>query len=70
MTMESLIAAWGLPALTVGTLFEGDAVAFVGGLMAHRGLVPLAGAWAAVTAGAMAVDNALFHIGRHSGRAA
>ena len=43
MTMESLIAAWGLPALTVGTLFEGDAVAFVGGLMAHRGLVPLAG---------------------------
>lgn len=66
--MEALIAAWGLPALTLGTLVEGDAVAFVGGLMAHRGLVPVAGAWAAVTAGAMCVDNALFHLGRHSGR--
>lgn len=68
MTMEALIAAWGLPALTLGSLFEGDAVAFVGGLMAHRGLVSVTGAWAAVTAGAMFIDNALFHLGRHAGR--
>ncbi len=68
MTMEALIAAWGLPALTLGSLFEGDAVAFVGGVLAHRGLVPVAGAWAAVTVGAMGVDNALFHLGRHSAR--
>ncbi len=68
MTMEALIAAWGLPALTLGSLFEGDAVAFIGGLMAHRGLIPVAGAWAAVTVGAMGVDNVLFHLGRHSGR--
>ena len=68
MTMEALIAAWGLPALTLGSLFEGDAVAFIGGLMVHRGLIPVAGAWGAVTVGAIGVDNALFHLGRHSGR--
>lgn len=70
MTMEALISAWGLPALTLGCLVEGDGVAFVGGLMAHRGLFPVAGAWAAVAAGAMIIDNALFHLGRHSGRIA
>ncbi|MBC2837286.1 DedA family protein [Paragemmobacter straminiformis] len=70
VTMESLIAAWGLPALTFGTLFEGDAVAFVGGLMAHRGLITPVGAWGAVTLGGVAVDNALFHLGRRSGQSA
>lgn len=70
MTMEALIAAWGLPALTLGSLFEGDAVAFVGGVLAHRGLVTAAGAWAAVTVGAMGVDNVLFHLGRHGARLA
>ena len=68
MSVEHLIAEWGLPALSVACLFEGDAVAFVGGLMAHRGLFPVAGAWAAITAGAMFIDNLLFHMGRHSAR--
>jgi membrane protein DedA with SNARE-associated domain len=68
MALETLLATWGLPAIFAGTIVEGEAVAFIGGVLAHRGLFPYEAAALAATGGAFAVDQAMFHIGRHSAR--
>lgn len=68
MSLETLMAAWGLPAIFAGTIVEGEGVAFLGGALAHRGLFSYKSAALAATAGALAVDQTMFHIGRHSTR--
>lgn len=66
MPLETLISAWGLPAIFVGSVLEGEAVAFLGGVLVHRGLFAFEAAALAATAGAFVVDQTMFHIGRHS----
>jgi membrane protein DedA with SNARE-associated domain len=64
VSIEALVARYGLPALLVGSGLEGEAVVVAGGLLAHQGLVPLAGAMATAVCGSFAADQAWFAIGR------
>ena len=64
MSIEALVARYGLAALRVGSGIEGEAVVVAGGLLAHQGLVPLPGAMAAAVVGSFAADQAWFAIGR------
>lgn len=68
MTLETLLTAWGLPAIFAGTIVEGEGVAFLGGVLAHRGLFSYEAAAVAATGGAIVIDQVMFHIGRHSTR--
>lgn len=43
-------------------------MAFLGGVLAHRGLFSYEAAALAATCGAFAIDQAMFHVGRHSAR--
>lgn len=60
MSIESLIASWGLPAIAIGAAVEGETVVMVGGAMAHRGLIELWPAVAAAALGSFAGDQAWF----------
>ena len=64
MSIESLIAHYGLIAIVIGAALEGETVAMIGGMSAHRGLFALPAAWAAVLAGTMIADQGLFYAGR------
>jgi membrane protein DedA with SNARE-associated domain len=65
MTIEALIARYGMAALFLGAGLEGETVVIAGGVIAHRGLIPLAAAMAAAAAGSFVADQAFFAIGRH-----
>lgn len=65
MDLETLIAAYGLPALAVGAAVEGEAVVIIGGAMVHRGLLEYAAAIAAAAFGSFLGDQAWFHLARH-----
>ena len=65
MRFEHLIETLGLPGMVVGTILEGDVVAFLGGVLAHRGLFAFEAAALAGALGAFLVDNLFFWIGRH-----
>ena len=64
MSIEALVAHYGLAALFVGAGLEGEAAVLAGGLLAHQGLVSLPGAVAAVILGSFLADQAWFQIGR------
>lgn len=64
VSIELLVARYGLPALLLGSGIEGEAVVVAGGLLAHQGLIPLPGAMAAAALGSFAADQAWFAIGR------
>lgn len=64
VSMESLLQHYGLAALFVGAGVEGETVVVGGGLMAHKGYVPLAGAMAAASAGSFVADQLFFIAGR------
>ena len=64
MSIEALVAHYGLPALLVGAGIEGEAVVVAGGLLAHQGLIPLPGAMVAASVGSFAADQAWFAVGR------
>ncbi|MGR6329568.1 DedA family protein [Sphingomonas sp. XXL09] len=64
MSIEQLIAHYGLAALFVGAAVEGETVVVAGGLAAHQGLLPLAGAMVATGLGSFAADQAWFAFGR------
>jgi membrane protein DedA with SNARE-associated domain len=68
MSLETLLTAWGLPAIFAGCIVEGEGVAFLGGALAHRGLFSYEAAVLAATGGAVVIDQVMFHIGRHSAR--
>lgn len=65
MALEQLLASWGLPALLLGSIAEGDGVAFLGGVLAHRQIFPFEAAALTVAAGAVAIDQTMFHLGRY-----
>ncbi len=62
--IEGLIAHYGLIAILVGAALEGETVAMIGGMSAHRGLFALPAVWAAVLAGTMIADQGLYYAGR------
>lgn len=64
MTIESLVAHYGLAALFVGAGLEGEAAVVAGGLIAHQGLFSLPGACAAAAGGSFLADQAWFAIAR------
>jgi membrane protein DedA with SNARE-associated domain len=66
MGLESLIAAYGLPAIFLGCAVEGETMAFIGGIFAHRALLPYPEAALAAALGAFAADQAVFFAGRHA----
>ncbi len=70
MSLESMISAAGLPGLILGTMAEGETVAFLGGVLSHRGFFPLWQAALAVTLDAILIDNIFFLVGRKAGQGA
>ena len=64
VSIEALVARFGLPALFLGSGLEGEAVVVAGGLLAHQGLVPLGGVMAVTAAGSFVADQAWFAFGR------
>lgn len=65
MTIEPLLAHFGLLAICLGAGIEGEAVVATGGLLAHERLLPLGGVMIAAALGSFAADQFLFFLGRH-----
>jgi len=68
MTLETIVAAYGYPALFVGTILEGESILVIAGFLAHRGLLFLP--WVVLIAfiGSFFGDQLFFHVGRNKGR--
>lgn len=64
MTLEAIVARYGLAALFLGAGFEGEMAVVTGGLLAHRGLFPLWGAMAVAAVGSFCADQLWFFVGR------
>jgi membrane protein DedA with SNARE-associated domain len=64
MTLEAIVARYGLAALFLGAGFEGEIAVVTGGLLAHRGLFPLWGAMLVACAGSFCADQMWFFVGR------
>ena len=65
MTIETVIARYGLLAVFLGAAVEGETAVVTGGLLAHENLLPLGGVMIAGAAGSLLADQSLFFIGRH-----
>ena len=61
---EGWIAQYGLIAILVGAALEGETVAMIGGMSAHRGLFTLPAMWAAVMLGTLIADQGFYYAGR------
>jgi membrane protein DedA with SNARE-associated domain len=68
MTITLLIARYGLLALFVGSGIEGEAVVVTGGILAHKGMVPLWGAMLVSALGSCLADQLWFFAGRYCRR--
>lgn len=66
MSIEALIENYGLLAIFLGAAFEGETAAFLGGVVAHRGLLTYWSASLAATAGSFAGDQFWFFAGRYA----
>jgi membrane protein DedA with SNARE-associated domain len=64
MSIETLIAQYGLAAIFLGAGIEGETAVVTGGLLAHQDLLPLGGSAAAAVAGSFAADQLFFLAGR------
>ncbi|CAN5366708.1 hypothetical protein BH09PSE1_BH09PSE1_05680 [soil metagenome] len=64
MTIDSAVAHYGLLAIFFGAGTEGEAAAVAGGLVAHRGLIPLWQVALAVYAGSLVAGQVLFLVAR------
>ena len=64
MSIELIIAHYGLAAVFLGAGIEGETVVIIGGLLAHQGMLPLVGAAIAASAGSFAADQLFFATGR------
>lgn len=68
MSLEVLIEHFGLPLLFIGAGTEGEAVAVTGGLLAHRGVLPLWQVSLCVFGGSLVQGQLLFFAGRRMSR--
>ncbi len=64
MTIEALVARYGVAALFLGAGIEGETVVVLGGIMVHRGALPFAGAVLAAALGSFVADQLFFAGGR------
>lgn len=65
MTFTAIIAHYGLVGVFFGSGIEGEAVVVTGGILAHKGLIPLWGAMVAAATGSCIVDQIYFFLGRY-----
>jgi membrane protein DedA with SNARE-associated domain len=65
LALEALVARYGLWAILGGAGIEGEAVVITGGILAHRGLLPLWGVAIAAAVGSCIVDQLWFLAGRY-----
>ena len=68
MTLELLIAKYGLLAVFLGAGIEGETMVILGGVFAHRHLMTYWEAAAAAAAGSFIADQLFFFTGRHARR--
>lgn len=64
LTIEALIARYGLAAIFIGAGIEGETSVLAGGLFAHEGMLSLPGAMLAAATGSFVADQAFFAAGR------
>ncbi len=64
MTLDSLIASYGVWALGLGAGVEGETVVILGGVMVHKGLLSFVPAVAAAAIGSFIADQLFFTLGR------
>jgi membrane protein DedA with SNARE-associated domain len=64
MTIEALVARYGLAALFFGAGIEGETVVVLGGIMVHRGAIPFVSAVLAAALGSFVADQLFFAGGR------
>ncbi len=64
MALDALVLRYGVLAILVGSGIEGEAVVVTGGVLAHRGLIPLVPACIAAAIGSCAADQLWFVAGR------
>lgn len=65
MSIELLITRYGLAAVFLGAGIEGETMVVTGGVLAHNGLLPVAGVAIAAAAGSFVADQGFFAFGRH-----
>jgi membrane protein DedA with SNARE-associated domain len=64
MTIEAIIARWGVAAVFAGAMLEGETAVVAGGLLAHQGLIAWPLAMAAAALGSFLADQFFFAAGR------
>ncbi len=64
MTIEAIVAKYGLAALFAGAAVEGEAAVIAGGVLAHHGLFPMWAAMLAAATGSFSADQGWFFAGR------
>ncbi|MRR16170.1 MAG: DedA family protein [Deltaproteobacteria bacterium] len=69
MSLESIIALYGYPAILLGTFFEGETILVMAGFAAHQGYLKLPWVVLAGFLGTLCGDQLYFYIGRHRGTA-
>ena len=66
MSIELLIARYGLLAIFLGAGIEGETVVLLGGVLSHRGFLPFWPVALAAAFGSFVADQLLFFAGRHA----
>ena len=64
VSIEAIIARYGVIAVFAGAGFEGETAAVAGGMLAHQGYFALPAAMAAAAAGSFFADQLFFLLGR------
>ena len=65
--LDHIIQTYGYMAVYVGTLFEGETILILAGIMVHAGYLKLPYIIIAAFAGSLTADQVMFHIGRRRG---
>jgi membrane protein DedA with SNARE-associated domain len=65
VTLELIVARYGLLAVFLGAGIEGEAVVLTAGVLAHRGLLPIWGVAIAASIGSCFADQLWFWMARH-----
>jgi len=68
MTLESLVADYGLLAVLIGTFFEGETIAVIGGFAAKSGVLRLEMVMLCAFLGSLCGDQVAFLLGRKYGQ--
>jgi membrane protein DedA with SNARE-associated domain len=65
LALEAIITRYGLLAILAGAGIEGEAVVITGGILAHRGLLPIWGVAVTAAIGSCLIDQLWFLLGRY-----